>query len=317
MTKRTKTTKLARVVSLGCFLGLLHFCTGWTGCWDEKPVAAGYLHNCGITDTGEIECWGWDQYSQVADAPIGGGYTQAAVGVAHSCALNATNGAECWGYQYAPPPLSTYRQISAGGYETCGIIDSTGAIECWGYEAISKENDEYAQVSVGFNGACGLRDSGSIDCFQTGTGTCEFCNGNANIPVPTSSDFVQLSAGWKHACGVKDNMTVECWGLDTNQGEFSPPVEFPYFAQVTAGLYLTCGLVGAYGADGGTVQCWGHDGYGQVSNVPAGGYFEVSAGGVHVCAVDDDQQGVCWGHNGYGQTNVPGGVIFTMPTPNP
>jgi hypothetical protein len=44
------------------------------------------------------------------------------------------------------------------------------------------------------------------------------------------------------------------------------------------------------------VVCWGDDGFGQVSQTPAGVAFEsVSAGRVHTCGIRSDGTRTCWG----------------------
>ena len=72
---------------------------------------------------------------------------------------------------------------------------------------------------------------------------------------------------------------------------------------VSAGAYHGCGL------SAGVVVCWGYDTFGQAT-VPASlaGVVQLSAGGVHSCALLAAGTITCWGTNVFGEMNVPAGL---------
>ena len=59
-------------------------------------VSAGGEHNCALTSSGAIECYG-GRDDEVSDAPTGTGYTAVDAGSAHTCALDSSGAIECWG----------------------------------------------------------------------------------------------------------------------------------------------------------------------------------------------------------------------------
>jgi hypothetical protein len=60
-----------------------------------------------------------------------------------------------------------------------------------------------------------------------------------------------------------------------------------------------------------TIACWGYNAFGQATP-PAGAFTSVSAGGEHTCAVKSDQTIACWGHNAYGQATPPAGTFTSV-----
>jgi hypothetical protein len=72
------------------------------------------------------------------------------------------------------------------------------------------------------------------------------------------------------------------------------------------------GLHGCALRDDGTVVCWGDDADGQLRVLPGDRYVQVSAGGYHSCALRDEGSIVCWGQSSDGQTTVPPGERFTQ-----
>ena len=50
-----------------------------------------------------------------------------------------------------------------------------------------------------------------------------------------------------------------------------------------------------------SLQCWGDDTYGQVSDTPTGTFQAVSVGSQHACALSDDGSIRCWGRSDSGQ----------------
>ena len=84
---------------------------GFSG--DISSFAAGNQHNCVVTSSGTVKCWGWNWAGQVGDGtsidrgvpmPVSG-MTSGLQGVAardgFSCAINAIGGVMCWGSNYA------------------------------------------------------------------------------------------------------------------------------------------------------------------------------------------------------------------------
>ena len=173
-------------------------------------IRAGGRHTCGITDTGNIRCWGSNANGQIGDgssddalvptapAEAGvGGWTSVAAGGAHSCALDGSGAAWCWGgnawgqlgngtNSASATPVAVsggirFRGLTAGTDHTCGI-DSAGRGWCWG------RNDR----------------------AQHGDGRL------TSTPVPREMSlgvlWSALSAGRAHTCGLAVDGVVRCWG---------------------------------------------------------------------------------------------------------
>ena len=59
-------------------------------------VSAGDWHNCAIRTSGDLACWGDNEFGQT-DAPTGS-YIAVSAGSLHACAIRASDGAiRCWG----------------------------------------------------------------------------------------------------------------------------------------------------------------------------------------------------------------------------
>ena len=54
---------------------------------------------------------------------------------------------------------------------------------------------------------------------------------------------------------------------------------------------------------GGAVTCWGDDRFGEVSDAPSGTFTSLSAGDTHTCALATDGSVSCWGDDGQGQVS--------------
>src|SRR5713226_8176561 len=140
-------------------------------------VSAGGGHSCGVTTTGEVYCWGLNDFGELgtgttrsdsAPAAIAGGLTFAAIsaGNLHTCGVTTTGAAYCWGdnkfgelgigsttgpqqcsVSGSSSPCSltpmavagglTYAAVSAGVIHTCGIT-TTRVVYCWGDNALGE-----------------------------------------------------------------------------------------------------------------------------------------------------------------------------------
>jgi alpha-tubulin suppressor-like RCC1 family protein len=233
--------------------------------------------------------------------------------------------------------LSGVRQVSAGLYHTCAVLND-GTLRCWGNNGSGQLGNgtntnsnlpvtvsgitNAVTVSAGGGHTCAVLNDGTLRCWganwngQLGNGT----NTNSNLPVVVSgiSNAVAVSAGWGHTCAVLNDGTLRCWGHNLygqlGNGTNTPsnlPVTVSGISNavaVSAGLYHTCAVL-----NDGTLRCWGYNGDGQLgngtnasSNLPVtvsgiSNAVAVSAGGYHTCAVLNDGTLRCWGRNWDGQ----------------
>ena len=208
----------------------------------------------------------------------------------------------------AAAPL-TFRQVSAGGDHSCGVTTDDRAY-CWGPNVYGQLGD--------------------------GTNTLRL----TPVPVLGGLRFRGVSAGTDHTCGVTTDDVAYCWGYNgagqlgdgtqNSCGAPNPPCTNPEtnasrsrpvrvlgglrFRQVDAGSLHTCGVTRDDAA-----YCWGSNSTGQLGDaakgyigrhldrptpvaVQGGLHFrQVSAGGIHTCAVAADDRAYCWGSNRYGQ----------------
>jgi alpha-tubulin suppressor-like RCC1 family protein len=130
---------------------------------------------------------------------------------------------------------------------------------------------------------------------------------------------VHVDAGWNSVCVITDAGGVKCWGLDdhgqlgdgnSGQNVYSvTPVDVQGLSgtvkQLAMGSKHVCALI-----EGGTVQCWGYNGYGQLGDnfneaevhtpqTVAGlsNVKQISAAESHTCALLNDGTMKCWGEN--------------------
>jgi alpha-tubulin suppressor-like RCC1 family protein len=292
-------------------------------------VSAGVSHTCALMPSGQVECWGYNNYGELGNGtttlstvPVGVAGLPPAVAVAagsfHTCAIDTSGRAWCWGSNHygalgngtntdSDTPVAVsgglkFKQISAGGIEfdvggtgvpgdfTCGVTKG-GAVWCWGY---------------GGNG-------------QLGNGT----DTSSNVPVQVTriSNAVQIAAGGLHACAALAGGTVRCWGLNS-KGQLgnnsTAASDVPVVASgvsgataVSAGSYHSCALLTS-----GGVLCWGDNEQGELGNgtvknshvaLPvaglAGSAQQITAGGYHTCALVDatETEVECWGEGRDGE----------------
>ena len=152
---------------------------GFTGTPTASTMPAGVTftsidafgsHNCALTTTGTVYCWGRNDIGQIGDGSttiryvptavtIPGGLTVTAIAAGdHTCAITSTGATYCWGKNdvgqigngtatdsttpmaVTMPTGVTFTAIDAGTQDVCAI-NSAGAAYCWGWNA-------YAQLGV-------------------------------------------------------------------------------------------------------------------------------------------------------------------------
>ncbi len=267
-----------------------------SGLSGATALAAGSFHTCALLSGGTVECWGYNAYGQLGDGattssmtPVAvsslSGATAIAAGADHTCALLSDGTVKCWGY-------NVYGQLGNGtstGPQTCGGIGCSSTPV-----AVSSLAGAIA-ISAGGNHTCAVLSGGSVECWgenffgelgdgtSTGPQTCTSNNyGCSTTPVVVSglSGATAVAAGFEHTCAVLSGGTAECWGNawfgqlgnGTSTGPqtcggvpcSTTPVAVMGLSGATlisAGREQTCAVL-----SGGTADCWGDNGYGELGD---------------------------------------------------
>ena len=295
-------------------------------------VTAGWQHTCAIIQGGTVQCWGWNNHGQLGRGDTSGRYgnpqnvtglngtvISLSAGAYHTCAIIQNGTVQCWGDnnrgqlgrgdtsgEYGTPQTvtglsGTVTSLEAGWQHTCAIIQN-GTVQCWG-------DNEHGQLGRGH--VSGV--------WHGGYGSPQNVTG-------LSGTVTSLSAGSSHTCAIIQNGTVQCWGRNhygelgrgDTSGEYGSPQNVTGLSgtvtSLSAGDYHTCAII-----QGGNVQCWGrnqygqlgrgdvsgnsHAGYGSPQNVTglSGTVTSLSAGDYHTCAIIQGGNVQCWGSNNNGK----------------
>ena len=245
-----------------------------------SEVGSGLYFNCGLTDDGEMACWGGSPFMQ-SFAP--GPFETLTVGEWHTCAISADDGRiKCWGYdrnfqasgwtpganeavntvtQYRENLTTAYsfKSLSASRLYTCGILDgraggADGTVLCWGnnlYGQSAPPDNTFAAITASHTYGCGLLDDQNGQ--TAGEAACWGLSFDFDVmtDVPADVTFTSISSADYHTCAVRsDNQLIECWGnaafANTND------VEGITFSSVYVTDRFSCGVT-----TDNRVRCWG------------------------------------------------------------
>lgn len=294
-------------------------------------LAAGGGHTCALLRSGEVYCWGSNDFGQ-----IGAGAAPASV----------------------PEPARVasgerFAAVSAGGETTCAL-NGAGKLFCWGRNPAQAFGVSepfvsspvavapamtWRSVSVGYSHLCGMSVEGVAYCWgrnmqgQLGIGRADTDAHPAPEPVAGPVRLASVVAATIHSCGLDAAGKAYCWGtnwqsiLTTDPAPVQPlPAraggELAYVELMT-GTTFACGRT----ADA-RVSCWGDNTSGSFGTGDfAGGSDPRPAFGgaplrvlalnsentfaVHACVTGSDDGAICWG------STVSGRLGGTPPAPVP
>lgn len=134
-------------------------------------IALGISHTCGLTDAGNVWCWGFNHRGRLGDGttinrsfPVLAlntdqvPYSAITAGRDHTCALTSLGSAYCWGRgalgatglghtedKHRPtavvmPSGTTFTGLSGGFAHTCAV-DNRGGAWCWGWNDAGRLGD--------------------------------------------------------------------------------------------------------------------------------------------------------------------------------
>lgn len=277
----------------------------------STSLSLGYDHACAVVQSGDIYCWGRNNYGQLgtnggdSSTPVvvqgGHSWKDVTAGSGFTCAITMSNDAYCWG-------RGDFGQLGNGG-------SSSGAVP-----VIVSNGLSWSVLSAGKEDACGITTDGIAYCWganvlgEVGDGS------NAQRLVPTAvsggGTWISISAGNWSACGVKTGGNGYCWG-NNEHGQIGDntvtPSDIPVsianglnWTSVDAGSTYACGVADSVG------YCWGLNIDGNLGDgslierhtpsAIAGGLSisSVSAGYMVTCAVTTTHATYCWGANALG-----------------
>lgn len=199
--------------------------------------------------------------------------------------------------------------LAAGLTHTCASLRH-GVVRCWG-------GNDHGQLGSGHADPVADRLPYTLD------------------PIAFDAPIDTLVAGTNHTCVLLETGEVHCWGLnasgqlglghgedigdDERPGPEASLVRLgeacPSAVALAAGGDVTCAVL-----EGGELQCWGDNAYGQLGlghtervgddELPSirvdldEAVVDVAVGGEHVCAILETDRIRCWGRNHLGQLGL-------------
>jgi alpha-tubulin suppressor-like RCC1 family protein len=303
-----------------------------------QTLAAGGNHTCALLLSGNVRCWGRNDFGQLgfgtpgnppATVNLGMKATAITAGQDHTCALLEDQTVRCWGNpQFGrlghanggvaalPDTIvdvgAKVTQISAGTLHTCALLFN-GKVRCWG---------------AGASGRLGYGNINNIGDDETPASAGDISIGGDSA--------LAITAGGAHSCALLLTRRVRCWGDsafgalghgngtldedDIGNNELPTAVNelaIQSISEISAGEFHNCVVTGV---TVNTVKCWGEGsggrlGYGnqndlggdtdlqnlEIISLGTTAIASVSAGLGHSCALLRSGEIKCWGSGNFGQ----------------
>lgn len=282
-------------------------------------------HVCGLTNLGNLYCWGSNSFGQLGDND-----TKLIPTTQYSNEFNNL----------------IFKSVATGYLFTCGLSNE-GKLYCWGrniygelgvdistaesINPILVSNSIFTQISAGNAFSCSIKDDGDVYCLGANN-LFQMANDNTIVnsftPIKwdttnTGSNLAKLiSSFFYHTCTISNEGKVYCWGrndygqLGNNDTTDSIPVasNIENVKKVSAGKLHSCAL-----NNYGQIYCWGNNEYGQLGdgtntnnlsptlvdysiyNSEKNKFIKVESGNEFSCALTSIGLVYCWGDNEYGQ----------------
>lgn len=232
-------------------------------------LSSGTNHNCALTVSGAIYCWGDGTYGQsgscsASTAPtlVVGPTSVASIvtGGNTSCAVATDGKVKCWGD-------NSYAQLGRG--DTWTSCDTTPVNALF----TSGTPESVQQLSLGHRHGCAIMANNQLKCWgsddygQIGSGLEEIGTKLNPFRITSMDNARQVNASKYHTCAIDSSSGVKCWGYnpggltgvydtsDENQFALDPTDTYGLnfgVEKIFGGETFTCALT-----DRGFAKCWG------------------------------------------------------------
>jgi len=209
-----------------------------------KDLALGDSHTCALLTTGDVRCWGRNDFGQLGYGDTNNRGDNEPINNLPNVALTGS-----------------VRKIVAGAFHTCALTFA-GTLRCWGR---------------GSEGQLGQILPNMFNVFSQFVNPEWGDQGNelpSNLPsdIITGAQVTEVAAGDFHTCALSSDGQLKCWGLGSSgqlgygdfANQFTPGADGVNLDGVTAyristGAAHTCAL-----RSNGTARCWGFGGDGRL-----------------------------------------------------
>jgi alpha-tubulin suppressor-like RCC1 family protein len=275
---------------------------------------------CVTINTGEVDCWGANDFGQLGDGSVVSAsansvtpvrvlgaqdYSSVSVSGNHVCGRTTSGEVRCWGNHdmgqlgtnrptvtkvNAPVTVTSLEStmVTTGASHTCSL-DSAGVIACWG-------DNLYGQIGHGRSSTNVAGQSlvpTPVARFYAllprifGQSPPETLSNTmaSDSPklVPSAISFTDLAVGSSHVCALATTGLAYCWGAD-------------YYGQTGSGKSTPVNC--RYGKES-TIQCVPYPTI--VSRAEGHVFVDLTAGGLHTCGRNASGIVYCWGSAIYGE----------------
>ncbi|MBI9048934.1 MAG: hypothetical protein JEZ00_05935 [Anaerolineaceae bacterium] len=213
---------------------------GLTG--NVLDFTAGNDFTCAQLESGDIRCWGNNEFGQLNDGSL---FTR---------------------YSAVKALFNDGQNMISGGQNNL-VSDTQGDVGSWQNlqtDLVSNVNlPQFISANRFAPGGCVTTISGDVKCWQKDFASQQIVGATSSLLVGT---------GYQHACSINEDLTVSCWGNNLN-GELGngntknskqavSVSNLDSVADLAVGYNHTCVLEG----DDYTAYCWGENTYGQLGN---------------------------------------------------
>jgi alpha-tubulin suppressor-like RCC1 family protein len=203
-------------------------------------VSAGQWHTCGLTNNGQVYCWGYNMLGRLGNGTGAGSeedpeqsfatpvlanapgvvFEAVSCGASHTCAIDELGGAWCWG-------SGEDGRLGTNGPDEC-MLDASLVACALDPQALADGNTYQHAISAGEAHACALDELDALWCWGAGSygqlGIGEVGDPPFRArPQQLAGRYQAVAAGGSHTCAIDRDGHAVCFG-DGSNGQLAGPV---------------------------------------------------------------------------------------------